>query len=122
MPIVVRRLAFASVAVVAGLALTGCAPESQIEPWAFGTPQPVATTVEESEGAVDPGSLAAGDTISEDLARDLNRDLQDGLRGYELADGTFVVVKPNEPLPEPVRADAEAKAAAVPVVTEWSPA
>ncbi len=107
--------------VAAALTVTGCVQVPDLEPWAFATPEPAASAVEDGDEGVDLSSLAAGDTIPEDLARDLNRDLQDGLRGYELPDGTFMVVKPNEPLPAAVRADAEAKAAAVPVVTGTAP-
>ncbi|WP_439565805.1 hypothetical protein [Microcella sp.] len=93
----------------------------ELEPWAFGEP-PAAESTEPTadQDAVDPTTLEAGDTIDEELARELNRDITDGLRGYELPDGTFMVVRPNEPLPPAVRADAEAKAAALPVVTGTS--
>lgn len=106
--------------VAAALAMTGCAPTIDLEPWALGTPLPAASAVEDGDEGIDLASLSAGDAIPEDLARELNRDLKDGLRGYELPDGTFVVVKPNEPLPAAVKADAEAKAAALPVITGTS--
>ena len=107
---------------IAALALTGCVQTPDLEPWPIGVPTAEPTT-EPSEGGevIDlPENAQAGDTISEELARDLNRDLKDGLRGYELPDGTWVLVKQDEPLPAAVKADAEAKAAAVPVVTGTS--
>ncbi len=107
--------------IVASAALAGCAASAPVEPWAFGefpSATPVATVTAEPE--FDVSTLATGEVISEELARDLNRNLSTGVRGYELADGTFVVVRRYEPFPEAVRVDAEAKAAAIPLITGTS--
>lgn len=118
----VKLRAVAASVVVTSIALTSCAARAPVEPWAFGefpSATPMATMTPEPE--FDVSTLATGEVISEELARELNRNLGTGVRGYELVDGTFVVVRRNEPFPVAVRVDAEAKAAAIPLVTGTSP-
>jgi hypothetical protein len=75
-------------------------------------PQPTDAPDGVSEGTT------AGDAISEEQAREVNTDSSDGLRGYRMADGTYVLLRDGEPLPESVVADIEVKAdAAVPAVS-----
>ncbi len=103
---------------IAALALTGCVQNPDLEPWAIGTPPVTEPSGEPTEGGEVielPENAQAGDTLTAEQAEAVNRNRDDGLKGYELPDGTFVLVVQDEPLPPAVKADAEAKADALPV-------
>lgn len=103
--------------------LAGCAPAPTpaLAPWAIGefpTPEPVRTV--SPRPTVDTSTLVVGTVIEEASARILNRDVADGFAGYELLDGTFLVVAGAQPLPELVLADMRERAAAAPVIVGQS--
>lgn len=108
---------------IAALALTGCVQNPDLEPWAIGTPPVTEPSGEPTEGGEVielPENAQAGDTITAEQAEAINRNRDDGLKGYELPDGTFVLVVQDEPLPPAVKADAEAKADALPIASGTS--
>lgn len=84
-----------SVALIAGC--TGAAPEA-VTP---AGPAP-AVSVEPTEA---PAEIVVGGTVDEATARELNREFKDTVSAYQLADGTYVVVDREQPLPEEVKAD-----------------
>lgn len=122
MPPRARRSPAVSACVAVVLGLAGCAPTPSLQPWAIGefpTPEPQRTV--SPRPTVDPATLTVGAPIDEASARILNREVADGFAGYQLLDGTFVVVAAAQPLPENVLADMTARVAAAPVIIGQSP-
>lgn len=65
-----------------------------------------------------PENSEAGDAITEEQAREVNIDSGDGLIGYKLSDGSYVLIREGEALPANVVADVEVRAeVAVPAVS-----
>lgn len=89
---------------VAVTLLTGCATTSSTD--LLPTSTTSATTTETPATVLTTGDLVAGSDVQTMLKAG------NGQRAYPMADGTFVVVTKNEPLPAQVQADIDAKTAA----------
>ena len=91
-------------AIIAALLLAGCAPIS---------PQPdtgVASELSAETATPTPTVPTIGTVVDEATGYQLQKDTKGRLRGYPMADGSYVVVDRLEPLPAPVQADLSAKA------------
>lgn len=97
-------------AVLAALLLSGCTPTIAPDPIATPSNEPVIIDV--------PDGALPGDVLTEEQAREVNTDSGDGLIGYKLSDGSYVLIGEGEALPANVVADVEVRAeVAVPAVS-----
>ena len=98
-----RRLTTAAlVAAIAVTGLTGCAPEI------ISTNPPEPAVVETTE----PVEIIAGAVVTDEQAATINRDSADNAKAYQLADGTWVIVVKDQPVPDAVAADGAARSKA----------
>lgn len=94
-----RTLGALVAAALMGTALTGCA--SGVEPAAAPAPTPSETvTVEPMPTTAD---LPAGTVITNDQRKEIE-DVE-GVGAYHASDGTFILVRADQPLPETVKQD-----------------
>lgn len=111
---ITKTTTFTALVLAAGFAMTGCSTDPVTEP--VTEPTPVVTeTVESTPVVTEPAVVTyqTGETVVWDgRASDLGRTLPENQRAYELADGTFVIVDVNEPLPDAVVAQEQANATA----------
>lgn len=98
----VSTTALVGVSLLCVIALTGCV-ETSIEELTASTP----STGAES----DPAESENGTVLTDEQARALNGDFRDPNGAYQIADGTWVKINRDEPLPETVKADIGAEAA-----------
>lgn len=104
---IMSRHLIATTLLVAALGLAACAPANTDSPAPAdpsATSTPVTDPVETPAPADPVAGMKSGDTISADVARDLNakwgRVVDD--RGYQMPNGEYVLLKGNKPLPEKV--------------------
>jgi type IV pilus biogenesis protein CpaD/CtpE len=101
----IATLITASAATVALLAGCSAGPlDLDIAVDTDGTPtMPVEAVTDEP--LVDIATLATGDQLTKEQALDINRDFTTGVRGYQMADGSWIAIRKESPLPEAVRAE-----------------
>lgn len=97
------------------------APAETTAPEEPDTDKPAEETPSTPEEVVtDIAELSAGDTLTADQAKVLNRSTGTGLRAYTMPSGEKVLVKKSEPLPEAVQAAEAEKLAAIDMPTGFS--
>jgi type IV pilus biogenesis protein CpaD/CtpE len=108
------RLTTLIAATAVALLLAGCAAPLNLDIAVDtdGTPtMPVEAVTDEP--LVDIATLSSGDRLTEEQALDINRDFTTGVRGYLMADGSWIAIRKESPLPEAVRAEIAVEVAAL---------
>jgi type IV pilus biogenesis protein CpaD/CtpE len=111
------NISAAKISIIAATAmalLAGCAAplELDIAVDTDGTPTvPVEAVTEEP--VVDIATLSSGDQLTKQQALDINRDFTTGVRGYQMADESWVAILKESPLPEAVKAEIAVEVLAV---------
>ena len=102
-----KRALYSTAALVAvATLLAGCYTDGTVPTGVSSTPVEVATpTVEAVE-------IVAGAVVTDEQAATINRDSADNAKAYQLADGTWVIVVKDQPVPDAVAADGAGKSAA----------
>jgi hypothetical protein len=103
-PIKIITLITASAAAVALLAGCSAPLDLDIAVDTDGTPAVPVEVIEEITAEQLAADTAAGAALSETAAMDFNRERDLGVRGYQMPDDTWVAVRKDSPLPEPVKA------------------
>jgi hypothetical protein len=100
----IAQLATATAISLALLAGCTAAPQDVQPAPTAKPPVPVEVIEEEITAEQLAADTAAGAALGETVAVDFNRERDLGVRGYQMPDGTWVAVRTDSPLPEPVKA------------------